>query len=1026
MPSIGLNFRDNPASIDINSTASADFNPEPSFDDNLFGLRVPDGKTFALAGGDITADGGGIVAVGGRIELGAVVESGTVGLNFTGDNISFDFPDDLARANISLINNAGFLVSGSGGGDIAITANNIGILEGSGLFAGIFSGLGSVDAQAGDITINASSVSVIGESSIDSRTSGLGNAGNIFIEAQEITFSNSNIFTEVSSDGGEGDAGDINITTNSLLLQNGSAFLADTENIGNAGDITIDARDQIVLEGEGFSQITSTVDAGTNSNVTGNAGNIEITTGSLSITDGGFISTSTFGNGNGGKITINASNSVSLGNGGTIDNDISGEGNAGNIVINTDFLKISTSNITSSVFGKGNAGNIDINASESVEISGDILTDDGEFGSPGGILNQVERDGEGQGGNLTIETPLLNVSNGGKVQVATFGNGNPGNLSINATEINVFNTEDSNNQFATGIFAGVLIDPRNEQFARGEATNLTIDTEILSIRGGAEVSAETSGIGNGSNIFINATELVEIVGTDNKNRSPSNINAQVGSPDLDTSVNLAEITRNGGNITIDTNQLSIKDGGQISASNFTAGNAGNINIFSSNIEVDGGADGLLTGLFAQVGENATGKGGNLNLGNEQSAIEQLDLTNGAQISVSTFGQGNAGNLTIFTEQLMLKSGGELQATSFGNGNAGNLTVNAFESIKISGTAVDGSSPTGIFASAFDGTGNGGNLTIATDQLIVQDQGTIAVGNFQIVFGDRIALPSGTGVAGNLDIAAKSIEVDNGTITARNAIGIGGEIAISAESLLLKNGALIEASTTSEEGKGGSLNFEVSDNIFLRNESLISVESVNSAIAGDIKIDTNFIVAFPNSTPGNGSDIIANATEGDGGNINITAESLLGIEERTANPGNETNDIDASSDFGLDGTISIFTPDTTVIQGTTEIPNNIITPEQSLAQACSNNRNTSVASSFTIKGKGGVPPLPDAPMGSEIITVNGEVANNSNNSYAIPTSYGYIIPARGAIKTADGKIILTATPVSGSASRDAAGSLHCGS
>ena len=97
---IGLNFRDNPAPINIEQQppGSADFpdlNPDVTFDDNLFGLRVPDGKTFALAGGDITADGGGIVAVSGRIELGAVGESGTVGINFENDNISFNFSDDF-------------------------------------------------------------------------------------------------------------------------------------------------------------------------------------------------------------------------------------------------------------------------------------------------------------------------------------------------------------------------------------------------------------------------------------------------------------------------------------------------------------------------------------------------------------------------------------------------------------------------------------------------------------------------------------------------------------------------------------------------------------------------------------------------------------------------------------------------------------------------------------------------------------------------------------------------------------------
>ena len=155
---IGLGFRDNPTSINIERQppSSADLNPAPSFDDDFFGLRVADGKTFALAGGDITANGGGIIAVGGRIELGAVGESGILGLNFTDDTINFNFPDDLARANVSLINSAGLLVSGSGGGDIAITANNIEILAGSNLFAGIFSGLGSPNSQAGNISFQAS------------------------------------------------------------------------------------------------------------------------------------------------------------------------------------------------------------------------------------------------------------------------------------------------------------------------------------------------------------------------------------------------------------------------------------------------------------------------------------------------------------------------------------------------------------------------------------------------------------------------------------------------------------------------------------------------------------------------------------------------------------------------------------------------------------------------------------------------------------------------------------------------------
>ncbi|MEL6989928.1 MAG: filamentous hemagglutinin, partial [Bacteroidota bacterium] len=172
-----------------------------------------------LAGGDINASRGGIVSIDGQIILGAVGGEGTLGLNFDNDSPIFEFPEGLSRADVSLTSNAGFLVSGSGGGDIAITARNIEISEGSSLFAGIFSGLGSLDAQAGDISISANSLSVIGESSIDSRTSGLGNGANVSVSANNLSLTNGGSIS--ASTFGQGDAGDINIFSNNVEIDGG-------------------------------------------------------------------------------------------------------------------------------------------------------------------------------------------------------------------------------------------------------------------------------------------------------------------------------------------------------------------------------------------------------------------------------------------------------------------------------------------------------------------------------------------------------------------------------------------------------------------------------------------------------------------------------------------------------------------------------------------------------------------------------------------------------------------------------------
>ncbi|MBE9169800.1 filamentous hemagglutinin N-terminal domain-containing protein, partial [Pleurocapsales cyanobacterium LEGE 06147] len=436
---IGLNFRDNPAPIENNSTASADFNPLPSFDDNLFGLRVRDGKSFVLAGGDMTANGGGIVAFGGRIELGAIAEEGTVGINLDGDNLSLSIPDDLQRADVSLTNGAGFLVSGAGGGDIAIAAQNINILENSRLNAGIFSGLGSPDARAGDIVLNA-------------------------LEA--ITVDSGLIVNSVRNNG-VGDGGDINIEARSLDLANGGQVAVLMFGQGNTGNLTVRASESIRLNG-GDTGAFSGLFAQIGQTGKGSVGDTIINTERLSINNGGQVAVVTFGQGNTGSLTVRASESIEISgrgefpsglfnevgsgaignsgelnvetdnltvsNGGTVSVNTYGEGDAGNLTIETERFNVFNSQVSTSTFGEGNAGNLTVRASDSIELSGELPDARGGVGAPGGLLAQVDLDGEGRGGNLTIETQRLSISDGSKVQVATFGQGDAGELIIRASE----------------------------------------------------------------------------------------------------------------------------------------------------------------------------------------------------------------------------------------------------------------------------------------------------------------------------------------------------------------------------------------------------------------------------------------------------------------------------------------------------------------------------------------------------------------------------------------------------------------
>ena len=585
--------------------------------------------------------------------------------------------------------------------------------------------------NSGGIDIIAKELLLTNRAQLNSNTKGQGDSGNISIEAQDqVSLSNSIIISEISEEGGIGNGGNIKITTGSLSLKDGSSLLADTENQGNAGNIVIEARDNVTLEGNGPgaldptiivpSQISTTVD----SNAVGEGGDIKISTGNLSVTDEGFISTNTSGKGNAGDINITATDSISITNNGKISadisgigragdinitatnsisvtknggisNDTSGVGNAGNLTIATENLLVDSSQVSASTFGQGDAGNLTIRASESVELRGEIPGEDGEFGFPGGLLAQIDRTGEGRGGNLTIETERLSISDGSKVQVATFGQGDAGELLIRASEIDVFNRPDVDSNFSTGIFAGVLLDPRTTTPPRGNGGNLTIETKRLSISDGAEISASTFGKGNAGAIKITATDSILLTGESSQGFL-SSINSEV----RETSEG------NSQGITINTSNLTLENGTSISASTRGRGNAGDITIKATeNISLSGTSFSDTLGRDREVGGILTFSQTVGNAGSVTINTPQLTISDGAGIEAFTSGEGRAGNITVnTTESIILNTGTRLIVETSDAGIAGDININATNVSLTNGASIESDS-------ASTAQGDGGDITI---------------------------------------------------------------------------------------------------------------------------------------------------------------------------------------------------------------------------------------------------------------------------------------------------------------------------
>ena len=243
---------------------------------------------IGLIGGNINFNGGKVNAPGGRVELGGLSAPGTVGLGTEGNMLRAQFPSDVGRGDISLNNLSRVLVAGSEAGDIAISARNLELSSGSVISGGIKEGLGTPQAVGGDIKINAmGEMSLIGvDTAIANqvRLDSKGNAGDITVEAASLSLQDYAGIT--ASTLGTGNSGDINVKVNSLSLKNGGGITASTVGNGNAGNVTVTAKGAILQSG-----IISNISSNVEKSGVGNGGDVRINAGSLTIQDGDRKST---------------------------------------------------------------------------------------------------------------------------------------------------------------------------------------------------------------------------------------------------------------------------------------------------------------------------------------------------------------------------------------------------------------------------------------------------------------------------------------------------------------------------------------------------------------------------------------------------------------------------------------------------------------------------------------------------------------------------------------------------------------
>jgi filamentous hemagglutinin family protein len=472
----------------------------------------------------------------------------------------------------------------------------------------------------------------------------------------------------------------------------------------------------------------------------------------------------------------------------------------------------------------------------------------------------------------------------------------------------------------------------NIRLEQSALADIQVQGNRVSLSDGSVLRSSSLSDNDGSLIFVLATELLSA-------RGESNILFPSGIFTDTSSVSSGK----GSNIAISAKTIEVMEGAQISAGTHGSGKAGDIIVYASEIVLKGisNSEFYASGIFSQVIDTpVTGDSGTITV-----RANSLQVLEGANLSTSTFGEGDAGNLDITVKNISLfgtnvSSTGISSAADLGStGNGGALTIKSDNlsinngaqiSVATRGSGNAGNlvlknaklidiagqvenGRSGLFANAFLDTGNGGDIDVTSGQITVRDGGIISASNFR----SNTSASPGSGSVGSITITSPSILLDGGRINIDSLSGSRGNIN-------LKNSALV----------------------VLRNGSSISTNALGTATGGNIDIKTDFLVAVPLEN----SDITANSLNSFGGQVTITAKGVIGFQR--INQATLFSDITATSDLGaqFNGIVEIRTPDADLSRGLVKLPANLTDANKQIVAACDRFRGNELIST----GRGGVP------------------------------------------------------------------------
>ena len=910
-----------------------------------------DGGMFGLMGKDVAFKKNANLELSGFDEV--RIEAESVGIDFKSSlnfiNTREEMPTDITLKAKQFSMNRGFIGSaskkrGMPTGEIRITgldgpADRIDITNQSRI------AIKNMGGQAGDLVFEADRIEIKKNTKFDLKSSGA-QGPSFIVNAKSFKTEDSDV--ECLTTGREGVGGGIEINADEVELSGYLRTRSGDNNIteswtGNAethsmrvvakgGDIslisksvvisktTIPRRDPtgwITTNGMESSLSTIATSAGDAGNITVNADKLEVIGGAFR---GGIISQSIITRTHSSiyswtKIRPNAGLKVKAGQG-------------GDITINCKTVKMVDASIKSMSSGSGDLGDV-IMTGETLEIIG---VNDQHSMHPSGVVaygphisNRVVSDWassdweheDALNGDLLLTFKEIDMHKAGIV-ADSMGKGKGGRVELKS---DIFKA------FRSGFRAYVD--------KEGEGRDIVLNAGEIDLES-SWFKSTTKGVGVGADIRLNADRFINIrksrFETDRVQTAKNTKGRQAGG----LYFNAPEIRISG------RSRINTSVGGSAN------GDGGDVILKGNRIVVEG-----LSIVESEI--QGRGKGGLIKL--EADTSIEID---GSSFSASSrkprnpsrFGDG--GTIQITAPTVLIKNGSEIKSGTASKGDGGKVQINA-ETLVVEGA---------------DARGYQSRILSETSLSKNKDNSTSA------------------GTAGRVGINAESIELrDGGYIsTASKGLGDAGEISIDAGHLLMENGVIKSEGT--HTGAAGSVGLRLARGMTLGQASSISV-TASQADGGDIRLITdgrvslvdseltaaaagdggsvrllgsgnvmltdslvsaeagqdggNIEVRSPDTLVLHRSGLVANAIHGNGGNIAVAAEGYLPSLDSV---------LSASSEFGLEGSVEIDTPETNVGAGLSILPDNLMGGEVSIADRCAL-RLQGDTSSFFINGNGGL-------------------------------------------------------------------------